>query len=165
MELYIVRHAIAETRDPARWPGDRDRPLTPAGEARFRKVARVIGKRSEAPEHVFSSPLARAWRTAELLTEEASWPAPEPWGDLEPDRPAEAAAESLRTHATATAISVVGHEPGLSELASYLLGGRGDAIAIQLKKGGVIALDVGMFPEPGTATLHWAVPPRLLRKS
>ena len=39
MELYLIRHAIAETPDDQRWPDDAQRPLAPHGRQRFRAVA------------------------------------------------------------------------------------------------------------------------------
>ena len=35
MDVYLVRHAIAETRDPNRWPDDAERPLTRDGAERL----------------------------------------------------------------------------------------------------------------------------------
>ncbi len=76
MDLYLVRHGIAYDPDPAQWPDDKDRPLTPEGEKRFRQVARGLRELVPSVSVVLSSPWARAWRTAELLEKEAHWPAP-----------------------------------------------------------------------------------------
>ena len=43
MNLYLIRHAIAHTRDPDRWPEDSDRPLTALGRYRFERVASELG--------------------------------------------------------------------------------------------------------------------------
>ena len=86
MELLLVRHAVAEARDPRRWPDDRDRPLTQQGEARMRRAARGLGRVVPDVDLLFSSPLARAWQTAEILHDEIGWPEPAPLSQLEPDR-------------------------------------------------------------------------------
>src|SRR5215212_9836596 len=44
MDLYLVRHGVAFDPDPARWPDDTQRPLTPEGEKRVLKAARGLGR-------------------------------------------------------------------------------------------------------------------------
>ena len=163
MELLIVRHGIAETRDATRWPDDRGRPLTDAGAAKFRKTAKGLATFDAPPEIVLSSPLARALQTAEILVDEAGWPAPQELHQLEPELRAEDVRIALQSHAAVSCVALVGHEPNLSELAALVLCGDPEGVAIDLKKGGVIALDAGLFPEAGSAVLLWSVPPRVLR--
>jgi phosphohistidine phosphatase SixA len=57
---------------------------------------------------------------------------------------------------------VVGHEPHLSRLASLLCAGSEDEVRLELKKGAVAFLGIDGTPGPGTALLHWAVPPKIL---
>jgi phosphohistidine phosphatase len=163
MDVYLVRHAIADSRDPARWPDDAERPLTAKGVARFRSAAR--GLRGIAPEVelVLASPYTRAWQTAEILRDDAGWPVPEPAPALEAVRPARAAVELLQAHKDRSSVALVGHEPHLSSLASLLLSGDEHAVSIELKKGGVILLAFGGDPAPETALLRWSVSPKLLR--
>jgi phosphohistidine phosphatase SixA len=64
---------------------------------------------------------------------------------------------------------IVGHEPGLSGLASFLLAGSPTAVSIELKKGGLIALDTGQTLRASGgaatgATLLWHATPRQLRR-
>src|SRR4030095_6138514 len=42
VDLYLVRHAIAEPRDSERWPDDASRPLTENGVKLFRAAARGL---------------------------------------------------------------------------------------------------------------------------
>jgi len=165
MEVVLVRHAIAAERDPAKWPGDGDRPLTEQGEDRMRRAARGLGRIVPEVDVVLSSPLARAWRTAEILHEEIGWPAPEPCPHLEPDRSPGQAVRALVPYRDRARIVLVGHEPNLSEIASHLVtpaGGRG--IDIEMKKGGAACLGVDGDPGPGTAWLRWLATPRMLRQ-
>ena len=69
MALYIVRHAIAEGRDAARWPDDAHRPMSDRGRLRFQLVARLLGRVAPDVSAVLSSGFVRAWQTAELLTD------------------------------------------------------------------------------------------------
>jgi phosphohistidine phosphatase len=155
--LCVVRHAIAEERDVSRWPDDALRPLTPEGEERFRSAARGLRRVVPRVDVVLSSPYVRAWRTAELLHEEAEWPVPTRCDALRAERPPEEAAAEARSH-PASSLAVVGHEPQLSQLVSLLLTGNGGA-ALDLKKGGVVCLDL----EDGAAVLRWYATPRILR--
>src|SRR5215216_1931675 len=109
MDLYIVRHAVAFGRDPDRWPDDSKRPLTPEGEEEFRVAARGLAQLASRVDAILSSPYLRAWRTAEILSELDSWPAPEPSPVLEPTLPPEKAAFALEDYADANSVAVVGH--------------------------------------------------------
>jgi len=163
MELLLVRHAIAAERDPSKWPDDRDRPLTDQGEERMRKAARGLGRIVPELDLVLSSPLVRAWRTAEILHEVIGWPAPERWDALEPDRSAAETARSLGPHSEVARVALVGHEPNLSETASLLLVGAGKGVDIEMKKGGVACLGVDGEPGPNSAWFRWLATPRILR--
>jgi phosphohistidine phosphatase len=67
MLLYLVRHGVAFDADPTQWPDDRDRPLTPDGEKKFREVAAGLATLAPTVDVVLSSPLVRAWQTAQIL--------------------------------------------------------------------------------------------------
>ncbi len=161
MEIYLVRHAAASQRDPDRWPDDSKRPLTPEGEEEFRLAARGLVRVAPRVDAILSSPYQRSWRTAEILSELDSWPAPEPLPVLEPTLPPEKAALALEDYAGS--VAVVGHRPGLHELAAYLLTGRGDGLEIGLEKGGVACIGFDGAPAPGAGELRWLLTPELLR--
>jgi phosphohistidine phosphatase len=163
MDLLIVRHAIAENRDSVLWPEDSARPLTPAGEARFRRAARGLRELVSPVEVVLSSPYARAWRTAEILQEEAGWAAPERCRALEPPRDPRDLVSVIQERRGRSSVAVVGHEPGLSELASLLLSGDPSGWRIELKKGAVVVLSFPASPAPGAGLLRFAVTPKILR--
>jgi phosphohistidine phosphatase len=161
VDLYLVRHAAAFGRDPDRWPDDSRRPLTPEGEEEFRLVARGLVGLISRVEVILSSPYLRAWRTAQILSEVDSWPAPEPSPMLEPTLPPEKAAQELLSYAGS--IAVVGHRPGLHELAAYLLTGEGDGLEIGLKKGGAACIRFDGTPAPGAGELRWLLTPKVLQ--
>jgi phosphohistidine phosphatase len=161
MDLYLVRHAIAEARDPARWPDDSLRPLTEDGISLFRKAARGLVRAGAEIEVAFTSPYVRARQTAEILTQ-AGWPRAREDRALEPESPLPATIELVRAH-RGSSVALVGHQPDLSELASLLLTGGRDA-RLELKKGGVIWLRFEADPAPGTALLRGSLSPRILRQ-
>jgi phosphohistidine phosphatase len=163
VEIYLVRHAAASERDPDRWPEDSERPLTPEGEEGFRLVSRGLAGVVPRVDAILSSPYRRAWRTAEILSELDSWPAPEPSPVLEPTLPPEKAALALEDHANASSVAVVGHRPGLHELAAFLLTGKADGLKIGLEKGGVACIGFEGAPAPGAGELRWLLTPKALR--
>jgi phosphohistidine phosphatase len=163
VDLYLVRHAVAFSRDPTRWPDDGERPLSPEGEARFRKAARGVRRIVTSVDVVLSSPFPRAWRTAELLEEEAGWPAPKPEPVLEAGRSPAEGIEVMEPHLDVASLALVGHEPYLSELASILLTGSPTSLTMTMKKGGVAHLWLEDGLRRGTASLRWLVTPKALR--
>lgn len=163
MNLYLIRHAVAFQRDPGRWPDDSRRPLTTKGEEAFSLVAAGLGRVVPEVEVVLSSPYERAWRTAEILAELNSWPAPEAFPALEPDIPSQKVCVALETYAGARSVLLVGHRPGLHELASYLLTGEESGVDIRIKKGGGLCIRFDGAPEPGAGRMSWLLTPKVLR--
>jgi phosphohistidine phosphatase len=163
VDLYLVRHAIAEPRNPARWPDDSLRPLSPEGVELFRLAARGLERIGVEVEAVLASSYARAWRTAEILSEEAGWPPPTAAPELEATSSASAAFE-LAGARSESLLALVGHEPDLSEVASLALTGDPHAVAIQFKKGGVACLRFSGAPAAGRGELRWSASPKILRQ-
>ena len=163
MDLYLVRHAAAHGRDPERWPDDSLRPLTPEGEEAFRHALPGLALLAPRADALLSSPFERAWRTAEALAELAGWPEPKPSTPLEPTLPPEKAAWLLGAYEEAGAVAVVGHRPGLHELASYLLTGEAGGAQINIKKGGVVCVRFEGKVGPGAGQLRWLATPKMLR--
>jgi len=163
VDVFLVRHALAQERDAEKWPDDRARPLKPSGIRRFRSIARGLARLATAPDVVWSSRLARAWHTAVILHEEAAWPEPEACTLIEEELDP---ARVLRAIARAGAIerlAIVGHAPGLDDLAATaVLGPRRNGL-MRLRKGGVACLRFEPRPGPGAAELLWLASPTLLR--
>ena len=162
MEILLVRHAIARERDPAKWPDDRGRPLTRDGALRFSSVAQVLARTWEAPDLVLSSPLARAWQTAQILEEACSWPEPQECPSLAPERRPVEVIAALGKRAGAGRIVFVGHEPSLHELLALFLGGSDDCMSLEMKKGGAALVRFAGAVSAGAGSLVWLLPPRLL---
>lgn len=163
MELYIVRHAIAVDHGDPAYPNDDDRPLTPEGIHKFRLAARGLSEIGAKPKRIVSSPLARALQTAEILRdvvvpdqEITVSPA------LHPSTPFADVVKAIRKFGD-DAIAVVGHEPHLSGLTSYLLLGGGHPAAIEFKKGAVARIVFADGPAAGAGVLEWLIQPAALR--
>lgn len=162
MDLYLVRHAIAEPRAPD-GGDDPGRKLTEGGVRRLRAVCDGLDRLGVEVDALLSSPYARAWQTAEILAEELAWPAPERLDALSPPVPAARCLEALAERRESS-LALVGHEPNLSELASLLLTGDASAVTLELRKAGVVCLRAPSGLAPGSAVLLWSAPPKILRR-
>ncbi len=68
MTLYVIRHGQTQWNLEQRYQGQQDAPLTNLGRRQAQAVARRLKK--VAFDHIFASPLGRAWTTAGFLKEE-----------------------------------------------------------------------------------------------
>ena len=157
MNLYVLRHAIAE--DAAPGLPDSSRQVTGKGRRKARRVlshARKIGVR---PSTILTSPYLRAVQTATVAREALHHPLePVVTHALVPYCSVRALWSEVRDHAAAGDVLVSGHNPQLSWLVMWLLGGREDAL--WLKKSGLAALDVGTAGPHPRATLSWLLTPK-----
>ena len=129
--------------------------------SRMRKAARGLARLGVSVDVVLSSPLVRARQTAEIV---ASALAPRPTlanaESLAPDGSFAAVIADLEKHVRKTRLALVGHEPGIGELAARLIGSRH---AIEFKKGAVCRIDLTAIPPSGPGELRWLVTPKILR--
>jgi phosphohistidine phosphatase SixA len=153
MRLVLMRHGEAGDADPARSPGDRERPLTDAGRREHARVAASLRRMGVAFDRILTSPLTRARETADITSRAyGGVPVPEP-SELLGDR-----AEPARTLAGLAAIAAesllcVGHEPTLSRLAGLLISRDGSA-RIEMRKSGVAVIDCPGAVGSGHGTLQ-----------
>jgi phosphohistidine phosphatase len=160
-ELYLIRHGIAESRGEA-WPDDAKRPLTDQGVSRLRRSARGLVRLGMSIDVVLTSPLVRTRQTAEIVAAAFSpRPAIVNIDALAPGGTPSALAGELEKHGRRPHILIVGHEPGIGELAAWLVGMRHP---IEFKKGAVCRIDVDSLPPRGAAGhLRWLLQPKILR--
>jgi phosphohistidine phosphatase len=163
-DVVVVRHAIAMEREEAAQSGlaDEQRPLTPEGRKKMRRVA--AGLHTLVPEIgvLASSPLLRAIQTAELIEKEYRGPSAIVTEALAPGAVRETLLEWMQQHCAGDLLVIVGHEPGVSDCVSWLLAGESRPF-LQLKKGAACLLRFPGAPEVAAATLMWALTPRQLR--
>ena len=163
MDLYLVRHGVAGESDASQWPDDRDRPLTPKGKQRFGAVARGLASVAPSVDVVLSSRYARAWQTAEILQKEGGWPTPEACEALESGHAPADVLQALQPYTGSGAVALVGHEPNLHELTSYLMTAETSQAQVEFKKGGVARIWLDESLRPGSAHLVWLLAPKILR--
>lgn len=164
MELIIMRHGLAVDREEfaKKHSEDHLRPLTLKGRRRTQKVAMQMREWLKEVDVIVSSPFTRARQTAEIISQifidTKVMEAPE----LVPSSSPQAFKRWLRSHGDEhQKILIVGHEPHLGILASYLMADQMEPL-LELKKSGALSLKVESFKNiaPGTAKLLWLLQPR-----
>lgn len=163
MQILIIRHAIAEDREVfARTHQNDDlRPLTAKGRARMERSARGLA-RLTGIDLLGHSPLTRAVQTAGILSQVLRECEVLEIPELSPGRGPETVASWLGFVSRQARVALVGHEPDLGELIAWLTTGVARPF-MALKKGGAVMLECPVRPDPGSASLGWALTPRQLR--
>src|SRR4026208_798339 len=160
-DLYIVRHAIAAERGDD-WPDDSKRPLTDAGIRRFKEAVEGLAWLGVAIGEILTSPLVRAKQTATLLAHGLGNKTSVKMLDaLAPGHSPSQVMNELSRAAKRHRIALVGHEPGLGELAAHLIGAPR---AIPLKKGVACLITIQGLTSRRPGELIWSLPPRVLRR-
>jgi phosphohistidine phosphatase len=155
MNIYIVRHAIAEDI-PRSGPGDAMRALTAEGRKKMKEAAAGFAKLDPVIDRIFTSPLVRARQTAEIIAKEIDHSIEE-MKELAPGHsPSNVCAQLEKLEDDS--VMVVGHEPNCSELANYLLGD----CRLEFKKGAICFIECDT-PKAGTGILIWHLSPAALR--
>src|SRR5215475_10213162 len=117
MRILLIRHAHAIEGGRV----DEERWLTDKGRGVARKVGERLRDEGHAPDAIVTSPLVRAVQTAELVGRGLKYKGVvEVLAELAPDGSIGAAAAALAERGGL--VMVVGHEPGISALASHLAG-------------------------------------------
>ena len=163
MDLLVVRHGAAEDKDAFARTGEDDdlRPLTTAGQKEMREVARAIRELVPEIDELATSPLVRAVQTAAILGDVyGQKPVSVEW--LRPEAAYEDFAQWASSHRDRKTVIIVGHEPHLSGLVSWLTAGAKRSF-LQLKKAGACFLELEKTPGARSSTLLWSMGPKQLR--
>ena len=161
MNLYLLRHGIAVERKSAGHDEDRDRPLTVEGEEKIRRIARAMRELELSFDLILSSPYLRARQTAEIVADAFEIRKRLEFCDhLVVGGDAKELIRHLKeVRSLPETILLVGHEPYLGRLVSWLIGGNPEA-SVAFKKGGLCKLAVSSWKSGRCATLEWLLTPR-----
>ena len=157
MQVYLLRHGIAEARRPGR--ADEKRVLTDKGRERLRAVLEVARNAGVSPSLILTSPYPRAAQSAEMAAEILGCKNVVRTEALLPGSAREAVWEEIRAHREETAILLSGHEPMLGQAASFLLGAAW--VLAEMKKGALVAIDIDRFDGQPRGLLHWLLTAKL----
>jgi phosphohistidine phosphatase len=159
MELYILRHGIAE--EGRLGQRDSERELTDEGRRKLRDVLRVAQRAGLNPELMISSPYLRAIQTAEVAIDVLRYK-----GTLSqtpvliPSSEPEPVWQEVRTHRDASSLMLVGHEPLLSQVVGYVLGAP--QLQVDMKKAALVRVDIESFGAQPRGVLKWMLTPKLI---
>jgi phosphohistidine phosphatase len=157
MKLVLVRHADAGDRDEWAKTGQADslRPLSDKGRKQMKGVA--DGLRTLVPkcDVVVTSPYTRAVQTAEFLRDAYERQLVET-KTLEPEAAPSAFESWLRNHFEEDVVVVVGHEPHLGTLTTWLMTGASES-HVEFKKGGACLLEFSGTVKKGAGALRWLI--------
>ena len=160
-ELYIVRHAIAAERG-SEWPDDTKRPLSERGIHRFKQEVAGLRWLDASIDEIITSPLVRAKQTADLLASGLGGkPVVRILKALEPGHSPAAIVSQIAKLVRRNRIAIVGHEPGLGELAAHLLGA---SRPLPFRKGSICRIDLESLTSKRAGSLIWFVTPKILRE-
>jgi phosphohistidine phosphatase len=158
MELYLLRHGIAEER--AASGRDADRVLTEEGREKLRRVLKRAAAAGVSPSLILSSPYKRALETAEIAASELHYEGKIlRVGSLTPDSSPPSVWSEIRGHRDESAILLAGHEPLFSAIVGYLLGSTREMV--EFRKAGLVRIDVQSFGSEPQGVLQWMLTPKL----
>jgi phosphohistidine phosphatase len=158
MEIYLLRHGIAENRSAS--GSDADRRLTEEGRAKLRRVLERAHTAGVTPSLILSSPLRRAVETAEIAARELGYEGKIVRAEaLEPDSSPQKIWDEIRRHREEAAVLVAGHEPLFSTTVAWMLGST--RAMVHFRKGALVRLDVEGLGATPAAVLEWMLIPKL----
>jgi len=166
--LFLLRHAKASQSSPD--GDDRSRPLNERGQGAAAVMGRHMRDHGFHPDRVLCSPAARTRETLQILSAAAGWTDADPARSFHDSlylaAPSEIVDLLQQLNKSCAAALVVGHNPGLHDLAITLAGPQGEDYQRLLEKYPTGALAVLTAPsttwkQVGTARMalkHYAVP-------
>lgn len=158
MQIYLLRHGIAEEAAPS--GKDADRKLTPEGIKRLGSVLKRAASAGVEPTLILSSPLERARQTADLAAKSLKYQKEVLLTNvLAPDGTPEQVWEEVRVHREESQLLLTGHEPLFSQLAAYLL--NSPTLEVDFKKGALLRVDCEAMGTRPRGVLKWLLSPKL----
>jgi phosphohistidine phosphatase len=154
MELILWRHAEAEIGEP-----DLGRKLTPRGEKQARRIAEWLHAHLPDSARILVSPAIRAQQTAKTLAQVAHRKL-ETVEDIAPGARARDVLRAADWPRAKVPVVIVGHQPTLGHVASFLLAGQSQEWAV--KKSGVWWLSSRERDGEEQAVLRAVISPDLL---
>ncbi len=162
MELYLIRHGIAQERDFAL--KDDDRTLTKVGQAKTKEVAKRLYNLGLRFDVILTSPLVRSHQTAEIFTQTQLSSHLQISTELAPNGNIHTWLNWLeqQNYPPTSKLALIGHQPNLGSWASMLVWGEAKE-ALILKKAGIIGLNLPTMRSPiGQSQMFLLTPPKFL---
>lgn len=162
MKLYVIRHAKAEEQSvwSKKNTTDDTRPLVEKGQKDARMMGEWLMSNDIAIEKIYASPLTRAQQTASLIADQLGIDKITTLELLRPEKSFSEFTQWISKQPESSRLAVVGHEPHLSGLISYLMGANGTVVL--MRKGAVAELEAEGINTGWKFKLNWLVNPKIL---
>ena len=160
MKLLVIRHGTAEDSAPG---GDAKRSLTGEGKKEVKEVAAGLAEVFDSIDVIGASPYLRAQQTAEIIAGEFGNVGLETVDALVPGSELTDTLAWITGHRSKNVVCVVGHEPLLGVLVTWLMTGLQNS-RVEMTKAGAALLEFDSRVAPGAARLHWLLTRRELRR-
>jgi phosphohistidine phosphatase len=164
MQLLVIRHGIAENPPAVATGQDDSGPsLSKEGRQMMKRVAAGLRELVEKVDVIGASPLLRAQQTAQIVAKAYNDLPVVTVEDLLPESDPPTLMNWLRQHSTVDVVAIVGHQPNLGRVVTWLMSGV-KASRVDLTKGGACLLEFSDSVSAGNGTLQWLLTPSLLRR-
>jgi phosphohistidine phosphatase len=156
MQIYLLRHGIAEDAAPGH--PDADRALTSEGKEKLRRVLKRARAAGVSLSLMLSSPYKRAIETADVAADVLGYK-----GKilrtrvLVPNASPHDTWDEIRACKDETAILLASHEPLMSSLAAFLL--NSPALMVDMKKAALVRVDCEHVAAQPRCMLKWMLVP------
>lgn len=158
MQIHLLRHGRAE--EAVAGASDSVRKLTAGGRAEVQQVFTRAKMAGVVPSLILSSPLLRAYESAEIAAKVLGYTGTIVRTDaLVPISAPRRVWDEIRSRRTESQILLAGHEPLLGQLVAFLLGGA--ALQMVVRPATLVRIDVDHFGAEPHGILHWVLPPEL----
>lgn len=161
MKLIFLRHGLAEGHFSMDQDADFERVLTNEGILRLQEVFDQFKKHEDKIDIIFSSPLARAIQSAELLWQTYPTSDLEMMADLDILDDPRHLVEYISFLPADGTYAFVGHDPHLTRVIASLLALHPEHDFMKIKKGGICVLEGRLWEG---FNMELLISPKFLRK-
>ena len=153
MELYFLRHAIAE--DPTEEMLDHDREITADGKKKLQAVIKGMQAMELTFDLILMSPYKRTVQTASSVAKKLKIKNVEICEALAPGGSFGALSTRIAQETNTVRILLVGHQPGLGMFASMLAFGHTATSILPFSKAGMACVEINHGCHTGSGELKW----------
>jgi phosphohistidine phosphatase len=158
MFVYVLRHGIADDSKPGE--PDSSRALTTEGRKKLASVLDRAKKASVAPSIILTSPYLRAKQTARMAAQAFDCEgAVIETSALVPSGSPELVWDEISEYRSEEQLMVVGHEPLLGELVSYLL--DSPSLRVDMRKATLVSISLEGLRGGPRGVLQWMITPKV----
>lgn len=156
MQIYLLRHGIAEDAPPGH--SDSERSLTTEGREKLRRVLKRARAAGVSPGVILSSPYKRALETAEVAADVLGYKEKIVRARaLVPNASPHDTWDEIRASKDQASILLASHEPLMSSLAAFLL--NSPALVVDMKKAALLRVDCEHVTPQPRCVLKWMLVP------